>query len=411
MSLSIATAMLMARRESLNADLTLTEWESLRSQFIESRALYGTVFLDTVVGQTLFLRGELALAQQALRQGHASAVRLHSEGSSFAAMPGCQLAAVLYELDELDAARDMIERFEAVTPAFGLADSVIARATVASRLAMNGGRYAVAHRALDAAAHVASEHGLSRLHPYVAYERLRLHLAEGNFQDAGRLMEDPRYRDGYLHTAPGRQPNSTKLAYALGAARFAIERGDFTAGITLLRAWLGVVKDRNCIQHAIALLVMLAKALYRSNERLAAQRSLIDALRLGASGEFIRSFLDGGSEIAALLRELHDSRPGPELCSVDYLGRLFTACGIQATVDRLPVVPRAMEPEEAASLTAKEIDVLRLTAKHLVAREVAQHMGVAETTVKWYWRRIFSKLGVHRRAAAVRIAQQRGLLR
>lgn len=55
--------------------------------------------------------------------------------------------------------------------------------------------------------------------------------------------------------------------------------------------------------------------------------------------------------------------------------------------------------------------MLRLSANHLVAREVAEQLGVAETTVKWYWRRIFAKLGVHRRAAAVRIVQQRGLIR
>lgn len=411
MGLSVAVAMMMARREALNAELTPSEWESLRTQFLEARAVYGTVFLDAVVGQTLFLRGELPLAEQALRQGHASAVRLQGEGSSFAAMPGCELALLLYERNELDAARDWVDRFRQVPGGFGLADSVIARATASCRLAVSTGDFTTAHRVLDEASMIATRYGLLRLHPRIAVERVGLYLADGKPRDAARLIDDARYREGFAHTTPGRAPNSTKLYYALGAAMLAGARGEHAEAIALLRAWLNVVRERGCVQHAVTMLVQLARVQQRSGEKLASQRSLIEALRLGAPGVFRRSFIDGGSEISVILREIHASRPGPELCSTDYLARVFADAGIDAASKAELAAPRAVEPDDGTSLSAREIDVLRLSAKHLVAREVAQQMGVAETTVKWYWQRIFSKLGVHRRAAAVRIAQERGLIR
>ncbi|WP_420467178.1 LuxR C-terminal-related transcriptional regulator [Panacagrimonas sp.] len=411
MGLSVATAMMMARREALNAELTPSEWESLRSQYIEARAIYGTVFLDAVVGQTLFLRGNLTLAEQALRQGHATAVRLHGEGSNFAAMPGCALGWLLYERNEIDAASQLIDRFRDVPAGFGLADSVMARAAAAARMAAARGDFSSAHRALDETALVAARHSLTRLHPRIAYERIRLHLADGRPQEAERLANDDRYREGFAHTAPGRQPNSTKLYYALAAAELAGARGDTSSAMNLLRAWLGVVRERGCSQHAITLLVLLTRLQHRAGETLAARRSLIEALRLGAHGGFRRSFLDGGSEIASVLRDIRETRPGPELCSTDYLAQIFSDFDLDTGSASPLSVPRTTEPEEPATLSPKEIEVLQLSANHLVAREVAQQLGVAETTVKWYWRRIFSKLGVHRRAAAVRVAQQRGLIR
>lgn len=410
MGLSIAVAMMMARRESMNAELVPSEWSSLRGQFVEARAIYGTVFLDAVVGQTLFLRGELGLAEEALRQGLATAIRLQEDGSSFAAMPGCLLAALLYERNTPDAALRVIEGFAQVPSAFGLTDSIIARMVCASRLAAGRGDLAVAHRLLDEGATVADLHGLSRLHARVAFERIRLLVSKGQPRDAQQVARDPRHQHGFSHTAPGRRPDSTKLHYALGAILLEGER-DPPAAIALIRPWLVATRERRCVQHSITLLVMLAKLQARSGERLAAQRSLIEALRLGAGGGFRRSFLDGGTEIEAVVRDIRDSRPGPEVCSTHYLAKIFTDFRLDSTPPPAIRAPRPLAPDDTANLSDKEIEVLRLSANHLVAREVAQQLGVAETTVKWYWRRIFSKLGVHRRAAAVRIAQERGLIR
>ncbi len=62
------------------------------------------------------------------------------------------------------------------------------------------------------------------------------------------------------------------------------------------------------------------------------------------------------------------------------------------------------------SLTTREMDILMLLAEGLSDQEIADRLTVAYTTVKWYNRQIFNKLGVEKRRQAIERARQLGLL-
>lgn len=64
-----------------------------------------------------------------------------------------------------------------------------------------------------------------------------------------------------------------------------------------------------------------------------------------------------------------------------------------------------------ASLSPREVQVLRLVAAGRSNTGVAQELFVSETTVKSHLAHIFSKLDVSSRTAAVSEARQRGILR
>src|SRR6185295_4429790 len=68
--------------------------------------------------------------------------------------------------------------------------------------------------------------------------------------------------------------------------------------------------------------------------------------------------------------------------------------------DRLPV----------GSLTARELNILRLVALGLSNRDIAEELVVASETVRWYTKQIYSKLGVSGRIQAVNRARELGLL-
>ena len=61
-------------------------------------------------------------------------------------------------------------------------------------------------------------------------------------------------------------------------------------------------------------------------------------------------------------------------------------------------------------LSEREIEVLRAIADGGTNRTVAQQLFVSEATVKTHLLHVYSKLGVGDRAAAVRVAFERGLL-
>jgi DNA-binding NarL/FixJ family response regulator len=61
-------------------------------------------------------------------------------------------------------------------------------------------------------------------------------------------------------------------------------------------------------------------------------------------------------------------------------------------------------------LTEREREVLRVAAEGLTAREIAARLGVRERTVTTHLARIYGKLGVGSRLAAIRMAAQSGLV-
>ena len=64
----------------------------------------------------------------------------------------------------------------------------------------------------------------------------------------------------------------------------------------------------------------------------------------------------------------------------------------------------------AVALTAREADVVRELAAGGTNREAAARLHVSETTFKTHLSRVYEKLGVSDRAAAVRVAYERGLI-
>jgi DNA-binding CsgD family transcriptional regulator len=61
-------------------------------------------------------------------------------------------------------------------------------------------------------------------------------------------------------------------------------------------------------------------------------------------------------------------------------------------------------------LTPRELEVLRLTARGNSAPDMAEHLVIAESTVKTHLANIYAKLGVSDRAAAVATAIRTGLI-
>ena len=73
---------------------------------------------------------------------------------------------------------------------------------------------------------------------------------------------------------------------------------------------------------------------------------------------------------------------------------------------RQPGGPGASRP----ALTRRESDVLLNLEDGLTVRQISRRLAISESTVKGYCRALFSKLEVHSRAQAVRVAREQGIL-
>jgi DNA-binding CsgD family transcriptional regulator len=97
------------------------------------------------------------------------------------------------------------------------------------------------------------------------------------------------------------------------------------------------------------------------------------------------------------------------------------AAGSQLRLDDLRTIPHPQGPTPISatppavsapgeSLTAREIEVLRLLAQDLSNPQIAERLVVSRRTVDAHLRSIYDKLGVKSRDAAIRVARERGLI-
>ncbi|WP_017596191.1 response regulator [Nocardiopsis potens] len=96
--------------------------------------------------------------------------------------------------------------------------------------------------------------------------------------------------------------------------------------------------------------------------------------------------------------------------------RLFDAVrevGRGETVLSPPVAARLMHRvrDPLPALTPRELEIVRLLAEGAGNKEIAKRLFVTEATVKTHLRRIYTKLDVDTRTAAVRAAVDRSLIR
>jgi LuxR family transcriptional regulator, maltose regulon positive regulatory protein len=113
---------------------------------------------------------------------------------------------------------------------------------------------------------------------------------------------------------------------------------------------------------------------------------------------YIRIFVDEGQPMASLLRAAAKQGIAP-----GYVRRLLAA--VNKTRDAAPVQPGLIEP-----LSDRELDVLRLLGTDLNGPDIARELIVSLSTVRTHTNRIYAKLGVNNRRAAVRQAQQLDLM-
>lgn len=110
------------------------------------------------------------------------------------------------------------------------------------------------------------------------------------------------------------------------------------------------------------------------------------ALRAGAAGYLLKSMLK--DEVLDAIRSVHAGR---KHVPAEVAGRLAEHIGEQ-------------------DLTTRELDVLRLIRDGHRNKQIADRLGIAETTVNFHIKNVVDKLGANDRTHAVTIAIRRGLL-
>jgi ATP/maltotriose-dependent transcriptional regulator MalT len=171
----------------------------------------------------------------------------------------------------------------------------------------------------------------------------------------------------------------------------------------LLDRLLRDAEEKARLDSVLEILVLRALALEAQGKRTEAQATLERALVLAEPEGYIRLFVDEGTPMQALLRQVwaRSSLPG-------YIATLLSAFGEQHASDLPFTPPRSsvlLEP-----LTEREREVLRLLLEGASNREIARRLVLSVNTVKRHVYNLCGKLGVQSRAQAIVRARDLNLL-
>jgi LuxR family maltose regulon positive regulatory protein len=299
------------------------------------------------------------------------------------------LSGLHRERDDLETARDLLLRSQALAAQAALPQNPYRWRVAMARVREAEGHLSAADDLLGEAERLYVGDFSPDVRP-VAASRARLWVAQGRIAEAlgwarqqGLSAEDDlSYLREFEH---------------ITLARVLLARGDTEQAVALLQRLLPAAEVGGRMGSVIEILLLQALANRRSGTGVDALAPLVRALELAEPENYVRLFVDEGRPMATLLGAV--VKQGP---AVGYPRRLLAAF---ARPEDSPVAQPLVDP-----LSERELDVLRLLGSELSGPEIARELVVSLHTVRTHTKNIYAKLGVNSRRAAVRRADELGLL-
>jgi LuxR family maltose regulon positive regulatory protein len=190
----------------------------------------------------------------------------------------------------------------------------------------------------------------------------------------------------------------------LALARALIARQEWKEALDLLTQIRRSALEAGGAGWVIEALVLEALAHQTMGQTDRALAAVSEALSLAESEGYVRTFVDEGEPVAALLGQAWRHGLSPR-----YVGTLLTAirAGILAKTEGPQATPTHLLYE---ALTERELEVLHLIDAGLSNREIASRLYVSLNTVRTHTKNLYSKLDVHSRTQAITRARDLNLL-
>jgi len=403
-------------RTLIRANLAVADWlrgrlgqaeRSLAEALAERRAA-GEGYLATRVchdlGQVQRAQGNLDAALATYRQALDIAGEVSSQPPHLG-MAHVGLAEVLYERDELAAARDHATRGVTLCRQLAFTPPLATGLAILARIRQAQGDAAAALEAMGEAGQVElSPQVIALLNP-VPSQRARLLLAQGDVRAAAQWAK-------VAGLGPDDEPDYPRERGYLLLARVLLAQDRPGPALTLLQRLLATAASQGRTGSIIEIQALRALALAARRDHASALGALAEALTPACPQGYVRVFADEGAPMHALLARLsaaqRDQRAPARGVHAGYLAALLRACG---QADAVPPQRRAAAavPGLVEQLTNRELEILALLAAGTPNPRIAEELVVTLDTVKKHVTHVLGKLGAANRTEAAARARQLGL--
>jgi LuxR family transcriptional regulator, maltose regulon positive regulatory protein len=372
---------------------------------------FGALVGDGLRGLSYFREGDMRQAERQLRETLREAEATLGPYCEGAVNAAAFLAHVLYEIDDLDGLRTLLESRMDLIERVGLPDAVIYSGIARCRLLRREGSFQEALAEVERLEDMAQRRKLDRLLSFALAERMAVHLAtrdDEGAEDALALLRFTARRQAAHGSAAaldvGWRASSARAAWLAAVGR------DQEA-LDTLRALMdggGFAAQRRLHTQIVARIALLQARLRRPD---AAMAGMVHAWQQAQQLGLIRSLLDQGEEA------LHWGEQAAAEGRFDEATRFhLERVRLQADRGRSASELTDLHPSSAAAaasyeaLSEREIAIVRALAAALPNKRIGQALGISPETVKWHLKNVYAKFSVYGRDAAVARARECGYL-
>jgi LuxR family maltose regulon positive regulatory protein len=352
---------------------------------------FQTLTAMAILGRAYEMQAALHQAMETYQEALELGRGVDRRPAPFACMAYVGMASVLYEWNDLDAAKQHALEGVRLSKLGGfIAYQVFGHALLARVCEAQGDRDSALEN-IEQAERLGQGSDYALVTALATDLRVRLWLAQGNLMAAERwAQEHPVQPADELDAA-------TEIEQA-AVARMLIAQDRLDEALSLLASLLKASQAAGRTAHAIKVRALQALAFQAQGDEDRALSALEHVLSLAKPEGYVRTFVDEGAPMARLLRDALAEGIAP-----GYVSQLLTAVR-EVPPAATPAAQALVEP-----LTERELEVLRLIAGGLSNREIAQQLVVAVSTVKSHINHLYGKLEVKNRTQAVARAQKLGL--
>ncbi len=314
------------------------------------------------------------------------------------ALAAIQMAEVLYEADHCDEAQRLLEVNTPLLQDLGLPDALISSHVILSRIADENGDTDRALEwlgALEAAGH---RLGLARAVASARLERARLRLGHGDVSGCAEQLATAETAYDWSAAAHCWFVANDTLTPTIGRLRWMLHSGAAVKALPRIREELATAEQQQRGRRALKLRILLGEALHADGQTKMALRNLARARQIAKAEGFVRTFIEEGAGVQALLQQLDqnlDAAADPDGATAEPAPSAAAAAAAAALSD---------------PLTPKELQVLSLLAQGYSNITMAERLFVSESTVRTHLRSINLKLHAGNRTQAIAIARKLGLI-
>lgn len=334
-------------------------------------------------------------------------------------------SSVLYELDARDKAAELLQQYLPVVMHQPSVDMLLLSIIIHARLHVAQGDVDAGLRTLEAVDQCFPQRfAFARAHRIVEWERFRIELTT---HGPAKALARKAVLDHLVEPASPDEASHSLVEELCGQGlemiRYDMALGRLEAARLRVDQEIAKAKHKHRVWRLLKLHILDALVWDAEGQAEACQQALRRALVLGHDMNALRSFLDEGPRINALLHAMACATQGTPSGQKEpwkaHLARLLgqTQTPLAATADAEARLVD-LSPLTANTLCAPDLDlserekaIIQLLAEGKSNEDVARTVHLSVHTIKWHVRRILEKLKVRNRSEAVFVARQRGLLK